>query len=192
VEGTTGIDLYWIPLGSGASVVRRSGKIFEALSAAVARRSRFQLFHSALEVRVPAGRFVIEMTPVVDRHGEERGVVGEGAVGSKRIGFLRLFRYEIRCWPNGDIPDVGDAVGGPIPISQDVLTGERLIAAVPTVPLPVWGRDEHRVGEMWNSNSVTSWLLVRSGIDISKIQLPDGGRAPGWNAGIVIAELNVE
>jgi hypothetical protein len=40
---------------------------------------------------------------------------------------------------------------------------------------------------MWNSNSVISWLLVRSGLPADAFQPPTGGRAPGWEAGIVTA-----
>jgi hypothetical protein len=58
---------------------------------------------------------------------------------------------------------------------------------VPQVPTPVWGRDELRAGEMWNSNSVISWLIARSGLDVESIQPPLGGRAPGWRSGIVVA-----
>jgi hypothetical protein len=58
---------------------------------------------------------------------------------------------------------------------------------VPTVPTPVWGRDEFGAGEMWNSNSVTAWLLARAGIDTTDLAPPNGGRAPGWNAGLVVA-----
>jgi hypothetical protein len=42
-------------------------------------------------------------------------------------------------------------------------------------------------GEMWNSNSVISWLIAGSGLNPESIQPPDGGRAPGWNAGLVVA-----
>jgi hypothetical protein len=51
----------------------------------------------------------------------------------------------------------------------------------------VWGRDESRTGEMWNSNSVIAWLIARAGLDAAAIQPPAGGRAPGWNAGLVAA-----
>jgi hypothetical protein len=47
--------------------------------------------------------------------------------------------------------------------------------------------DELRIGEMWNSNSVISWLIACSGLDIESIRPPLGGRAPGWRAGIVMA-----
>jgi hypothetical protein len=51
----------------------------------------------------------------------------------------------------------------------------------------IWGRDQLGTGEMWNSNSVISWLLFRSGVSVETIHPPEGGRAPGWEAGISIA-----
>ena len=39
---------------------------------------------------------------------------------------------------------------------------------------------------MWNSNSLTSWLLARTGHDMTTIRPPNGGRAPGWHAGLVL------
>ncbi len=44
------------------------------------------------------GGSLIEMTPIPDRHGDRRGVVAEGAVGSRWLGKLRRFRYEIHRW----------------------------------------------------------------------------------------------
>ena len=41
---------------------------------------------------------------------------------------------------------------------------------------------------MWNSNSVISWLIARSGMAAEAIPLPSGGRAPGWEAGLVVAQ----
>jgi hypothetical protein len=58
---------------------------------------------------------------------------------------------------------------------------------VPDVPTPVWGRDELQAGEMWNSNSVISWLIARSGLGVEAVHPPAGGRAPGWDAGVVVA-----
>jgi hypothetical protein len=58
---------------------------------------------------------------------------------------------------------------------------------VGSVPLPVWGRDELGTGEMWNSNSVIAWLLARSGVETEAIRPPAGGRAPGWDAGLLVA-----
>jgi hypothetical protein len=182
-----GVDLFWIPLGAGAHVVRVSGRLFEALSAAVQRRRPCDLYHSALVVSLPPERFVIEMTPIRDDLGARRGVVGEGAVGSTLAGRFRLFRYEIRRWRNGTIPDLEAAVGGPRRVAEDAAVASRILELVPAVPLLVWGRDEGRAGEMWNSNSLVSWLLVRGGVDVSTLGPPPGGRAPGWDAGIVIA-----
>jgi hypothetical protein len=51
--------------------------VFEAVVARLERRGRHDLYHSALEVQVPHGRFVIEQAPVWRQH-EERGVVAEG------------------------------------------------------------------------------------------------------------------
>jgi hypothetical protein len=181
------IDLYWIPLGAGQHVVRYSGKMFEALSALIQRRRRCDLFHSALVVTVPEGRFVIEMTPVLDAHGDERGVVAEGAVGSRWLGHFKLFRYEVRRWREGTIPDAGAARSG-VSIQVQRRIGQHLLDLVPSIPTPVWGRDELEAGEMWNSNSVTSWLLTRSGANLAKIGPPTGGRAPGWDSGIVVAQ----
>lgn len=55
------------------------------------------------------------------------------------------------------------------------------------MPTPVWGRDEHGAGEMWNSNSVIAWLIARSGLPAESIHPPAGGRAPGWCAGLAVA-----
>ena len=184
---TTGIDLYWLPLGAGGHSVRMNGRIFEAAVARLERRDRRDLYHSALEVRVPDGRFVIEQAPIRPSDPTDRGVVAEGAVGARAAGRFRLFRYEVRCWRDGVIPDVAEAVESPQPLSTDPDRARRLLELVAQVPTPVWGRDELGAGEMWNSNSVVSWLITRSGLDVDAIQPPRGGRAPGWRGGIVIA-----
>jgi hypothetical protein len=57
----------------------------------------------------------------------------------------------------------------------------------PHVPTAVWGRDELAAGEMWNSNSIIAWLIARGGLDAKSIHLPVAGRAPGWDAGLVVA-----
>jgi len=90
------IDLYWLPLGAGGHSVRLNGRVFEAVSARLERRAPRDLYHSALEVRVPKGRFVIEQTPIPDSNGEERGVVAEGAVGSRWAGRFRTERSASR------------------------------------------------------------------------------------------------
>ena len=40
---------------------------------------------------------------------------------------------------------------------------------------------------MWNSNSLASWALARAGLDVDGVAPPTGGRAPGWDAGLVVA-----
>jgi len=182
-----GIDLYWLPLGAGGHSVRLNGRIVEAVAARLERRDRCDLYHSALEVRVPEGRFVIEQAPIRPSDGPDRGVVAEGAVGARAAGRYKLFRYELRRWRDGVIPDVAEAVESPQRLSDDPDCARRLLELVPQVPTPVWGRDELRGGEMWNSNSVISWLIARSGLDVESIQPPLGGRAPGWRSGIVVA-----
>lgn len=182
------VDLYWLPLGAGGHFVRWNGRAYEALLALRERRQAQNLYHSALEVTGPQGRYVIEMTPVPDANGAARGVVAEGAVGSRLAGHLRLFRYELRRWNDEVIPDENEAVESPVHLSHDVNDACRLLELVPDVPTLVWGRDELRAGDMWNSNSVVSWLLVRGGLDIETLRPPAGGRAPGWKAGLVAAK----
>jgi hypothetical protein len=109
------VDLYWIPLGAGASVVRLSGRLFEA-----------------------------------------------------------------------------EAVDSPTTVTDDLATALRVLDLVPSVPTPVWGRDELGAGEMWNSNSVTSWLLTRGGIDTATLQPPGRGRTPGWDSGLVVAARDIQ
>jgi hypothetical protein len=191
-EAGSAVDLYWLPLGAGGHSVRLNGRVFEAVVAGFERRRRCDLYHSALAVRVPEGRFVIEMAPIPDRDGAARGVVAEGAVGTRWAGWLTLFRYELRRWRGGAIPDVGEAVESPLRLTDDPEIARRVLDLVPEVPTPVWGRDELRAGEMWNSNSLTAWLIVRSGLQVESARLPAGGRAPGWNAGVVVARRTTE
>jgi hypothetical protein len=186
------VDLYWIPLGAGGHVVRWNGKVYEAIKAVVERRHRYDLYHTALEINVPVGRFVIESAPIRDDRALERGVVAEGPVGTEWLGRLRLFRYEIRLWLGGTIPDASEAVSSPVRVSNDVATAERIVELVPSVPTLVWGRDEVRTGDMWNSNSLTSWLLARGGVETATLQPPVGGRAPGWQAGLALARRQIQ
>jgi hypothetical protein len=181
------VDLYWLPLGAGGHFVRLNGRLYEALAARLQRRRVYDLYHSALQVELPEGTFVIEQAPVHDWSGKDRGVVAEGAVGTLWAGRFRIFRYEIRLWRGGHIPDVAEAVDSPRPLTNDEPRARRVLDVVRHVPTPVWGRDELAAGEMWNSNSVIAWTLARSGIDTESIHSPAGGRAPGWQAGLVVA-----
>jgi hypothetical protein len=64
---------------------------------------------------------------------------------------------------------------------------EALVRRVADVPVHTWGRDVLGVGDMWNSNSLVSWLLQVSRIDAHGIAPPDDGLAPGWAAGLAAA-----
>ena len=183
----TGVDLYWLPLGAGGHSVRLNGRVYEAVAARLGHRPTCDFYHSGLVVHVPEGRFAIEQAPVRDSNGAQRGVVAEGAVGARWAGRFRIFRYEVRRWRDGVIPDLAEAVESPQRLSNDVRQTQRLLDLVPSVPTPVWGRDELGAGEMWNSNSIISWLIAGSGIATETIPLPKEGRAPGWEAGIAVA-----
>jgi hypothetical protein len=183
------VDLYWLPLGAGGHSVRFNGRVYEAVVALWQRRERFDLYHSALEVTTPDGTYVIEMAPIPDGDGVARGVVAEGPVGTRHAGRLRLFRYEVRRWNGGRIPDAAEAVESPKRVSADAVVATRILALVPHVPTYVWGRDALGVHDMWNSNSLTSWLFVRAGVDVASVAPPAGGRAPGWTAGIAAGNV---
>ena len=118
---------------------------------------------------------------------EDRGVALEGPVGFRVLGRSRLFRYEVRCWRSGVIPDVAEAVDSPQRMSADRDMASTVLTLVSECPPVTWGRDELRTGDMWNSNSLVSWLLARSGHDVGRARMPANGRAPGWDAGLVVA-----
>jgi hypothetical protein len=182
------VELYWLPLGAGGWFVRLNGRIWEAVHARLERRRPLDLYHTALRVRLPEGRFVVENCwPIPDGDGPSRGVVVEGPVGSRWMGRWRVFRYEVRRWRDGVIADADEAVASPQLVSDDPVVARRLLDLVGSLPSPVWGRDQLGTGEMWNSNSVVAWLLARSGLPTDTIRPPAGGRAPGWRAGLVTA-----
>ena len=181
------VDLYWIPLGAGGHSVRFNGRVYEAVAAERRRRPRRDLYHAALVVELGGDRYTIEVAPSWDADEASRGVVATGAVGSRHLGWWRLFRYEVRCWRGGTIPDLGEAVGGPRRLTEEPESARRLLDAVATVPTPVWGRDELKAGEMWNSNSVAAWLIAVAGLPTDRLSPPAHGRAPGWDAGLEVA-----
>jgi hypothetical protein len=185
-SGTAAADLYWIPLGAGGHCVRFNGRVFEAIQAARQHRRPCDLYHAALVVDVDGDRYTIEVAPSPDADEARRGVAATGAVGSRCLGRLRLFRYEVRCWRGGSIPDLGAAVGGPHRLTSDPRVAQRLLDVLPTVPRPVWGRDELGTGDMWNSNSVAAWLIATAGLSTDDLRPPAHGRAPGWSAGLEV------
>jgi hypothetical protein len=183
----TSVDLYWLPLGAGGRSVRWNGRLYEAAAARRERRAVRNLYHSALQVQQHGRTFVIEMAPAWGVSAPDRGVVCEGPVGARWFGHSRLFRYEVRRWAEGSIPDLAEAVADPQRVSTDELQAARLLDVVASVPPLTWGRDELATGDMWNSNSLTSWSLARTGHNMTTIRPPAGGRAPGWHAGLVLA-----
>ena len=133
-ELQSSVDLYWLPLGAGGHFVRLNGRIFEAIMARIEKRPTKDIYHSALVIRVPEGEFVIEQAPISDRNGALRGVVAEGAVGSRMARSLRIFRYEIRRWRDGVIPDVDEAVDSPQRLTDDPRIAQHVLQLVRDVP----------------------------------------------------------
>jgi len=183
------VELLWLPLGAGDNThcVKWNGHLYEAVAAWTGRRERCALYHAALQVQVDGARWTIEMGPAWGLAAPDRGVVLVGPVGLRLLGRWRAFRYEIRRWRGGVIPDADEAVGSPVHPATDAERAARLLDLVALAPAATWGRDELGAGEMWNSNSLVSWLLVSSGHDAASVRPPDGGRAPGWDAGLVVA-----
>ncbi|MDH3463206.1 MAG: hypothetical protein OEM32_06240, partial [Acidimicrobiia bacterium] len=168
------VYLYWIPLGAGgAGFVRFNGRVYESVQARRHGRTPLDLYHTALNVHAPEGRFIIENAwPIPDANTAHRGVVVEGPVFSRWISSLRVFRYEVRCWRDGVIQDSDEAVGGARPLDGTADLARSVLDLVRSVPPMVWGRDQQGAGEMWNSNSVISWLLTNAGADMSSIRPP--------------------
>lgn len=194
VPSDSWLDLFWLPLGAGGHVVRWNGRTYERLAAWRERRVPLDLFHAALMLHHEDVTYAIEMGPVWNVSAPNRGVVCEGPVGTRWLGRSRLFRYEVRCWPGGRIPDIAEAVESPVRTTVDPARVQDVLALLRAVPPLTWGRAELGTGEMWNSNSMVSWVLARSGHDMARIKPPRHGRAPGWGAGLVLAdrELNSE
>lgn len=183
---TVRVVLHWIPVGAGGHFVRWNGRAYERVVALREHRPVCELFHTALEVDVDQAHHVIEMGPVWNVPTPERGAAVEGPVGARWLGLSRAFRYEVRCWRDGVIPDVDEAVLSTA-VSHDPERARRVLALVPHAPRLTWGRDELGLGEMWNSNSLMAWLLSRSGHETTDLVPPPGGRAPGWDAGLALA-----
>ena len=184
-------DLFWLPLGAGGHFVRWNGRLYEWLAAHRERRPASDLYHTGLTLRLDDIMYTVEMGPVWNVSDAERGVVCEGPVGSRWLGRFRAFRYEVRCWPGGYIPDVAEAVDSPVRTTVDPTRVAAVLKVLRDVPPLTWGRDELGTGEMWNSNSVVAWALARTGHDMDAIMPPAGGRAPGWRAGLLLADRQV-
>jgi hypothetical protein len=182
------IDLYWLPLGAGGHFVRLNGRIYEALAAHREHRVSAPLFHSAMHIHSRGETYAVEMGPVWNVPDPDRGAVCQGPVGARRLGRFKAFQYEVRCWPGGRIPDLTEAVDSPIRVSDEPAQVAAVLEILPTVPPLTWGRDELGAGDMWNSNSLVSWSLTCAGHDLAGVAPPRHGRAPGWRAGLVLAQ----
>ncbi|GAA1808976.1 hypothetical protein [Nesterenkonia flava] len=172
--------LWWLPVGAGGHVVIHTSRWWELLNALRERRGARPLLHAALEVFDGHPRYVIEMTPAWGGPAGSRGVVATGPVGARWLGASRLFRYEVRCWRDGTIPDRDWATVPPLRLALSSVEADALLARVPEVPQLVWGRDVLGIDDMWNSNSLISWLLHTSGINEAQLSPPGHGSAPGW------------
>jgi hypothetical protein len=189
---TAWVDLYWLPLGAGGRFVKWNGRVYETLRARHEHRPARALYHSAMLIRLDDTTYAVEVGPVWNVSAPDRGVLCRGPVGAPWLGRFRAFQYEVRCWANGVIPDLDEAVGSPLRVSADPARVEQVLRILPQVPPLTWGRDELGAGDMWNSNSVVSWALASTGREVVGIEPPDGGRAPGWQAGLVLAHRQAE
>jgi hypothetical protein len=61
-----------------------------------------------------------------------------------------------------------------------------------TILGPRWGRQVSPTRDMWNSNSLVSWLVQASGTPTVDLSPPAGGRAPGWAAGLALMTASAE
>ena len=182
-----GVLLYWLPLGVGWP--------FRAAQRACLRGVQRQAFPSttlrsvSLGVGDPnaIGYFTVDMTPVPNARPWERGVVAEGAVGTNWARPPRVFRYEVRLWGDGTIPDLRYAVRSPIRV--DGRSRHHDCGRLPFASRgdPDLGCDELQAGEMWSCNSIISWVLTSAGANLDAFSVPLGGRAPGWQAGVTVA-----
>lgn len=179
--------LWWLPVGAGGHVVIHTSRWWEVLNARREHRRARPLVHAALEVFDGRTRHVIEMTPAWGGPRGSRGVVAVGPVGARWLGASRLFRYEVRCWRDGTIPDRAWASTPPTRLPLSAVHARSLVARVSEVPRLVWGRDAFGINDMWSSNSLISWLLHTSGINAAQLAPPGRGSAPGWRSGIVAA-----
>ena len=166
--------------------MRVSGRIYETVRALIERRPPLDLYHTAVEVHLGGDRYVIENAwPSPDSDTASRGVVVEGPVWSPHLGRFRVFRYEVRRWRTGIIPDASEAVATQT-LSTDAETAQRLLDLAEFIPVFTWGRQVLDTAEMWNSNSVIAYLLAAVGLPVERYLPPAGGRAPGWSTGVIL------
>jgi hypothetical protein len=184
------VDLYWLPVGAGlqfplAQIQGATLGLYERVSALLARRAPGRLYHSALKLGTRHGRYSVEVRPVQAREAVQP--VLTGSVGWPGAGRFRWLRYEVACLPGQPLPDEAWAVAAPLRLTEDCEEAERVYALLPKIPALTWGRTARAGGEAWTSNSAISWLLAAAGLDGASIEIPSGGRAIGWAAGLAAA-----
>lgn len=177
------VRLYWVPVG-GTSITDVLDFIANRL---IDNPDGKTIYHSALEIQFPEGgecrRFVIELTESEDDPAE-KARVGE----TVEHNIFGPFNYTIRLFRNGEVEDQVNAQA-PITLSNDCRIASNIAALVAAEEVPDLDYGE-KIGtrsgatDRWTSNSVISWLLQRTGLNPGGIFPPDGGIAPGWDAGL--------
>jgi hypothetical protein len=179
------LDLWWLPVGAGTHFQRASLALYEAVAAALARRPRAALYHSALKGALDSRPFTLELMPIPAR--PQAPPVVSGPVGWRPAGRLRIFRYQLAITAGVALPDEEYAPGPPLTLTTVPRDVGRVLEIAPSLPAHTWGRKLRGTSEMWNSNSAVAWLLARAGLRPETIHVPAGGRAPGWRAGLQLA-----
>jgi hypothetical protein len=175
------VAVLWAPVGAGGHVARRTSHWWEVVSAARQHRRPRPLFHAALELVVDGQVRLVEMTPRWGRVATGAwDVVATGPVGTRWLGRSRWFSYEVRLTRPSVV-----ATRDVVVVATGGAAVRSVLAAVPRVPRLVWGREVGSTGDMWSSNSVVSWVLAEAGL-LGDLGPPDGGRAPGWDAGVAV------
>lgn len=175
-----------MPVGAGTPRLQRASlRLWEAFEAARARRTRTVLYHSALKLHTEGRTRTLELMPAFIDSASPPLLTGP--VGAGLAGRLRVFRYQLVCTDVEALPDEQWAVESPQVLAHDESVARAIIALAPAVPPYTWGRRVRGTSEMWTSDSVISWLLLRAGVDLAAMHIPAGGRAPGWEAGLEVA-----
>jgi hypothetical protein len=185
------VDLYWLPVAAGTlSPVRRwSLACWEWLDAKAHRRRPGALYHAALKLGLEDGAtYTLELTPAFVGNGEQPLMTGP--VGVRGADRFRFFRYQLLALCTDWLPDEDWTVAY-VRLGSGSEAARRVLALAPSVPKYTWGWRAPGTHEMWTSDSVISWLLVRADLGLDGVTPPADGRAPGWFAGIEAAKRGV-
>lgn len=177
------VKLIWVPVVGGASV----DDILEFIAKFyIDNPDGKTLFHSALEIQLPEGgecnRYIIELTESVSDKAES-AKVGE----TVQHNIFGPFGYTIRLYRNGQEED-HERSKPRILLTNDCGIASNIVAFVKAQEIPDldYGKKigtRSGAADRWTSNSVVAWLLQRTGLNPGGIFPPDGGIAPGWDAG---------